>query len=150
MTGSMATADGRRYVDGHAGAPLRRTGKPAGAQPMTLFNGIARRLAPLGAARTSGGRSTACCSTKTGANLATVQTFTTSSCTSSSRTEGRRTAASTCAAATSCRSTTAPAKNHRHIISAGIYGFLAPNENAAQPAGEWQAIDVTLVGRMVT
>jgi hypothetical protein len=32
----------------------------------------------------------------------------------------------------------------------GIYGFLTPSVNAAKPAGEWQAFDVTLVGRVVT
>ena len=31
-----------------------------------------------------------------------------------------------------------------------IYGFLIPNQNAAKGAGEWQTIDVTLVGRLVT
>lgn len=32
----------------------------------------------------------------------------------------------------------------------GIYGFLAPSEMVAKPAGEWQTYEVTLVGRMVT
>ena len=32
----------------------------------------------------------------------------------------------------------------------GIYGFLTPSVNAAKPAGEWQTLDVTLVGRVVT
>ena len=31
-----------------------------------------------------------------------------------------------------------------------VYGFLAPSENAALKAGEWQVFDITLVGRMVT
>jgi len=31
-----------------------------------------------------------------------------------------------------------------------IYGFLAPNQAAGRRAGEWQAVDVTLVGRLVT
>ncbi|MCC5905808.1 MAG: DUF1080 domain-containing protein [Balneolaceae bacterium] len=33
---------------------------------------------------------------------------------------------------------------------AGIYGFIAPSENSAKPANEWQTMDITLVGRMVT
>jgi Domain of Unknown Function (DUF1080) len=33
---------------------------------------------------------------------------------------------------------------------AGVYGFLTPSRNAAKPAGEWQTLDVTLVGRTVT
>jgi hypothetical protein len=36
-----------------------------------------------------------------------------------------------------------------HIIGA-VYGFLTPSVNAAKKAGEWQTIDVTLVGRVVT
>jgi hypothetical protein len=32
----------------------------------------------------------------------------------------------------------------------GVYGFLTPSANAAKPAGEWQTLDVTLVGRVVT
>jgi len=32
----------------------------------------------------------------------------------------------------------------------GVYGFLTPNENAAKSAGEWQAYDITLIGRRVT
>lgn len=32
----------------------------------------------------------------------------------------------------------------------GLYGFIAPSENVARAAGEWQTMDVTLVGRMLT
>jgi hypothetical protein len=32
----------------------------------------------------------------------------------------------------------------------GIYGFLTPRVNAARKPGEWQTLDVTLVGRVVT
>lgn len=32
----------------------------------------------------------------------------------------------------------------------GIYGFLTPNEDAAKGPGEWQSMDITLVGRLVT
>ncbi len=32
----------------------------------------------------------------------------------------------------------------------GIYGFIAPSVNAANPPGEWQRYEVTLVGRHVT
>ena len=31
-----------------------------------------------------------------------------------------------------------------------IYGFLIPNQNAAKGAGEWETLDVTLIGRSVT
>ena len=32
----------------------------------------------------------------------------------------------------------------------GVYGFLTPRINAGKKAGEWQAIDITLVGRILT
>jgi hypothetical protein len=32
----------------------------------------------------------------------------------------------------------------------GIYGFLTPSVSAAKKPGEWQAVDVTLIGRKVT
>jgi len=32
----------------------------------------------------------------------------------------------------------------------GVYGFIAPSEIAALPAGQWQTYDITLVGRMLT
>ena len=35
-------------------------------------------------------------------------------------------------------------------LFAGVYGFLTPNEMVAKPAGEWQAYDITLIGRRVT
>ena len=32
----------------------------------------------------------------------------------------------------------------------GVYGFLTPCLNAAKPAGDWQEVEITLVGRRVT
>jgi hypothetical protein len=32
----------------------------------------------------------------------------------------------------------------------GVYGFLTPSVNAAKRPGEWQSMDITLVGRVVT
>jgi hypothetical protein len=32
----------------------------------------------------------------------------------------------------------------------GVYGFLTPSVNAAKKAGEWQTMDITLIGREVT
>jgi hypothetical protein len=32
----------------------------------------------------------------------------------------------------------------------GVYGFIAASEMAAKDAGQWQAYDITLVGRMIT
>ena len=32
----------------------------------------------------------------------------------------------------------------------GIYGFIAPSQVTAKPAGQWQTYDITLIGRMIT
>ena len=36
------------------------------------------------------------------------------------------------------------------IMFGGVYGFLTPNEMVAKSSGEWQAYDITLIGRRVT
>jgi hypothetical protein len=36
-----------------------------------------------------------------------------------------------------------------HYIG-GVYGFLTPRINAAKKAGEWQTVEITLAGRIVT
>ncbi len=36
------------------------------------------------------------------------------------------------------------------VLFGGIYGFISPSEMAAKAAGEWQAFDITLIGRLVT
>lgn len=36
------------------------------------------------------------------------------------------------------------------MLLGGIYGFIEPSVNAAKPAGEWQEMEITLVGRHVT
>ncbi|MFC4096951.1 3-keto-disaccharide hydrolase [Euzebyella saccharophila] len=37
-----------------------------------------------------------------------------------------------------------------NVLFGGVYGFLTPNEMAANPATEWQTYDITLIGRRVT
>lgn len=41
-------------------------------------------------------------------------------------------------------------KDPNSIFFGAIYGFLTPNEMAANPPGEWQVFDITLIGRRVT
>jgi Domain of Unknown Function (DUF1080) len=40
-----------------------------------------------------------------------------------------------------------PAGKHGHMA---IYGWTAPLANASKPAGEWQTVDVVIVGNRVT
>ena len=32
----------------------------------------------------------------------------------------------------------------------GVYGYLTPSLNAAKPAGQWQSVEITLIGRQIT
>lgn len=32
----------------------------------------------------------------------------------------------------------------------GVYGYLTPSLNAAKPAGQWQSLEITLIGRQIT
>ena len=41
-------------------------------------------------------------------------------------------------------------KDPSSILFGGVYGFLTPNEIAANKAGEWQVFDITLKGRRIT
>ena len=41
-------------------------------------------------------------------------------------------------------------KEPSSILFGGVYGFLTPNEIAANKAGEWQVFEITLIGRRVT
>src|SRR5262249_38510536 len=36
-----------------------------------------------------------------------------------------------------------------HYIG-GVYGFLTPRVNSSKPAGEWQKVEITLAGRIIT
>lgn len=40
-------------------------------------------------------------------------------------------------------------KPESHILG-GIYGFISPSKNVAKKPGQWQTMDITLMGRMVT
>lgn len=37
-----------------------------------------------------------------------------------------------------------------NVLFGGVYGFLTPNEMAANPASEWQTYNISLIGRRVT
>ena len=41
-------------------------------------------------------------------------------------------------------------KEPHHHGAGGIYGYLAPRVNALKPAGQWQTVEITLLGRVVT
>jgi hypothetical protein len=153
ITGSMTMGDGQKMTWSGTRAPsLRRTGKPAWGQPVTLFNGtsldgwqpVGRRDNQWSAV---GGILQ---NAKSGANLVTVQKFEDFKLHLEFRVpkgensgvylRGRYELQIDDAAGL------APSSHHL----GGLYGFIAPSENVAKAAGEWQVMDVTLAGRMLT
>jgi hypothetical protein len=153
MTGSMTMGDGQTATWSGTRAPsLRRAGQPVWGQPITLFSGksldgwqsIGRRDSQWSAV---GG---VLKNANSGANLVTVQKFddfklhvefrVPKDSNSGVYLRGRYELQVDDAAGLE------PSSHHL----GGLYGFIAPSENVARPAGEWQSMDVTLVGRMLT
>jgi hypothetical protein len=153
ITGSMTMGDGQKATWSGTRAPsLRRTDKPVWGQPITLFNGksldgwqpVGRRDNKWSAV---GGILQ---NANSGANLVTDQKFddfklhlefrVPKESNSGVYLRGRYELQVDDAAGLD------PSSHHL----GGLYGFIAPSESVAKAAGEWQSMDVTLVGRMLT
>src|SRR6476620_6207854 len=153
ITGSMTTGEGEKLTWSGTRAPsLRRTGKPAWGQSITLFNGkaldgwqpVGRRDSKWSAV---GGILQ---NANSGANLVTVQKFddfklhlefrVPKESNSGVYLRGRY------ELQVDARSGLEPSSHHL----GGLYGFIAPSEIVERAATEWQTMDVTLVGRMLT
>ena len=153
ITGSMTMGDGQKMTWSGTRAPsLRRTGQPVWGEQITLFNGksldgwqpVGRRDNKWSAV---GG---VLQNSDSGANLVTVQKFddfklhmefrVPKGSNSGVYLRGRYELQVDDAAGLE------PSSHHL----GGVYGFIAPSENVSRAAGEWQSMDVTLVGRMIT
>ena len=153
ITGSMTTGDGQTVQWSGTRAPkLRRTGQPTWGKPVTLFNGKSiDGWQPIGRGTSqwtaSGG---VLQNAKSGSNLVTTQKFddfklhlefrVPKGANSGVYLRGRYELQVDDAAGLE------PSSHHL----GGLYGFIAPSENVARAADEWQTMDITLVGRMLT
>jgi hypothetical protein len=153
ITGSMTMGDGQTVTWSGTRAPsLRRKGSPVWTEPVTLFDGksldgwqpVGRRdnkwSAVEGILRNA----------DSGANLVSLQKFddfklhlefrVPKGANSGVYLRGRYELQVDDAAGLE------PSSHHL----GGLYGFIAPSESVARAAGEWQSMEVTLVGRMLT
>jgi len=153
ITGSMTMGDGQTVAWSGTRAPsLRRSAPPVWGDPVTLFNGTSLEgWQPIGRRDSAwsavGGILQ---NAKSGANLVTSQKFddfklhlefrVPEGANSGVYLRGRYELQVDDAAGRE------PSSHHL----GGLYGFIAPSENVARAAGEWQSMDVTLVGRMLT
>lgn len=153
VTGTMTMGDGQTVKWSGTRAPkLRRTAAPVWGEPITLLKGASLDgWQPVGRGESQwsveGG---VLKNAKSGSNLRTTQTFedfklhaefrVPKGANSGVYLRGRYELQIDDAAGLD------PSSHHL----GGLYGFIAPSENVARPAGEWQTMDVTLVGRMLT
>ena len=151
ITGEMTMGDGQKLQWSGTRAPaLRRASRPEWGDKIELFNG--RSLDgwhPVGGESHWSAASGILQNARGGANLATDQTFedfklhlefrVRKGANSGVYLRGRYELQIDDSAGLD------PSSHHL----GGVYGFIAPSENAARPAGEWQSIDVSLVGRML-
>lgn len=153
ITGSTTMGDGQTVTWSGTRAPsLRRTAAPTWGTPVTLFNGTSiDGWKPVGRGESQwsavGGILQ---NARSGANLISVQTFddfklhlefrVPKGSNSGVYLRGRYELQVDDAAGLE------PSSHHL----GGLYGFIAPSENVARAASEWQTMDVTLVGRMLT
>jgi 3-keto-disaccharide hydrolase len=153
VTGSMTMGDGSTLKWTGTRAPaLRRTAKPVWGDPITLFDG--KSLSgwhTLGRGENQWSAvSGALKNAKGGANLATDQEFEDFKLHLEFRVpEGANSGVYLRGRYELQIDDSAGLEPSSHHLG-GLYGFIEPSENVARPAGEWQSMDVSLVGRMLT
>ena len=151
LAGTITYPDGKRMSWTAKRAPsLRRAATPKWGAPVRLFNGT--DLTGWHALGTNQWRAVngVLTSPKSGANLVTDRTFTDYQL----HLEFRYPKGSNSGVYQRGRYevqiedslTTVP----QNDLLGGVYGFIAPSEVAAKKPGEWQAFDITLVGRLIT
>ena len=152
LTGTIVTSGGEREAFTGTRAPsLRRTAPPAWGAPVPLFNG--RDLSgwtSFGGTNNWKVVSALLTNTKPGANLMTDARYTDfklhiefrypKNGNSGVYLRGRH--------EVQVEDISDAELNSTHI--GGVYGFLVPNENAANGPGVWNTYDITLIGRRVT
>lgn len=153
ITGSMTMGDGQKTTWSGTRAPsLRRAAPPAWGEPITLFNGKA-----LDGWRPAGGGESQWSAVdgilrnpKRGANLATVQKFEDFKLHLEFRVPKGENSGVYLRGRYELQVDDAAGLEPSSHHLGGLYGFIAPSENVARAAGEWQTMDATLVGRMLT
>jgi len=153
LEGSMTMGDGQavRWTATRAPA-LRRAGAPVWGEPITLFGGTSLDgWRPIGRGESAWRAVDGVLqNAKSGANLVSERTFddfmlrlefrVPKGANSGVYLRGRYELQVDDAAGRE------PSSHHL----GGLYGFIAPSRNVARAAGEWQSMEVTLVGRMLT
>jgi len=153
LKGSMTSGEGETVTWTGTRAPsLKRPAPPMWGDPITLFNGTSLDgWEPIGGRdnewRASGGVLT---NARSGANLRTTQTFDDFKLQLEFRVPDGANSGVYLRGRYELQVDDAAGREPSSHHLGGVYGFLAPSENVARAAGEWQSMEVTLVGRMLT
>jgi hypothetical protein len=153
LKGSMTMGDGQKVTwSGRRAPSLRRAAVPAWGQPIALFNGksldgwqpVGRRdnlWSAVGGVLQNA---------KSGANLVTIQRFDDFKLHLEFRVPKGENSGVYLRGRYELQIDDAAGLEPSSHHLGGLYGFIAPSANAAKAAGEWQSMDVMLVGRMLT
>ena len=153
LTGTIVQPNGEKHSFTGVRAPtLRRSAAPVWGKPVVLFGGTemnAWEALPGGENqwKVIGGLLT---NTKSGANLATKQTFTDFKLHLEFRVPKGGNSGVYLRGRHEVQVEDSPLGEPSSTHLGGVYGFLVPNEQAHKGAGVWQTYDITLIGRRVT
>ena len=152
LRGRMTNAEGRALTWTAKRAPaLRRAAAPAWGAPVTLFNGR-----DLTGWRTSGGTSNwsvvngILTNARGGANLITTGTWTDFKLLVEFRYPKNGNSGVYLRGRHEVQIEDSGGREQTSLNLGGVYGFLTPNQDVAKAPGEWQTMEITLVGRTVT
>lgn len=152
IQGTMVTSEGKKFNWKGVKAPyLKRTAAPVWGKPINLFNG--KDLTGWTAAGENQWevRNGVLTSPRSGANLISNQKFTDFKLHVEFRYHKGSNSGIYLRGRHEVQIEDSPKEAHpSSVLFSGVYGFLAPSEIAALGPDQWQAYDITLVGRMVT
>lgn len=151
LRGTLVTPMGTTEPFTGVRAPLlRRTAPPVWGDPVVLFDGTTMNAwRPLGGTSQWVVEDGVLTNRKSGANLATRETFTDFQLHLEVRYPPKGNSGIYLRGRHEVQVEDSPAEP-QSIHMGGIYGFLVPNENASRGPDQWDVYDITLVGRRVT
>lgn len=152
IQGTIVTSEGKKYNWKGVKAPyLKSTTAPAWGKSINLFNGKdLTGWTPAGANQWEV-RNGVLTSPRSGANLISDQKFTDFKLHVEFRYHKGSNSGIYLRGRHEVQIEDSPKDAHpSSVLFSGVYGFLAPSEIAALGPDQWQAYDITLVGRMVT
>lgn len=152
IKGTITTSEGKQYNwEGVKAPELRRAAEPSWGKPIALFNGkdlTNWKVLPNNQWEVKNGILT---SAKSGVNLVSEQTFSDFKLHVEFKYQKGSNSGVYLRGRYEVQIEDSPKGTHPSaVLYSGVYGFLVPSEINALGPDQWQAYDITLIGRMVT